>query len=175
LSVAHFCAGTVSEHDDPIAALAHYDETIALVRAGAAVTVYAPALSWSAQLLARAGEGTEALHRLRDAIVLSRHEADVPFLMGSVVSTLVVFDLLNFHETIGELAGIITLGQYKHLNIGGFNERYGVSETIARLRTDIGAEMFDQATARGAAMDAEEIATFTLSSIDQAMPDMLNA
>jgi predicted ATPase/class 3 adenylate cyclase len=172
LSVAHFVAGNVIEHEDPSAALAHYDETIALVRAGAAHTIYASALSYSAVLLARAGNYTEALARARQAIERAHHDADMTYLVAAVAVTIFIFATLGWHETVPELAGIVTLGKYAHLIIATLASRAWLPETIQRLRAELGADAFDEAAARAAGMDAEEIATFTLSSIDRAIADL---
>jgi predicted ATPase len=169
LSVAHYGAGTAIEMGDPAAALAHYDETIALVRAGAAVTVYGPSLTGSAVLHARAGNRTEALQRLREGVKHAHHEADVPYLMGATVAALAIYEALGWREPLGELAGVVSRGNYAHLNVGPMSMRYGTAETVARLHTDIGKDIFDQAAERGAAMDTDEIAAFILASIDRAM------
>jgi tetratricopeptide (TPR) repeat protein len=175
LSVTHYVAGMVSEQDDPATALNHWDETIALTRSGASNTVYAPALSYSAVLLADTGNRTEALDRLREATTIAHHDADVPYLMSTLVSVLVVYDTLGWHDTASELAGIATLGKYAHLAVGTLSQRRRLPDTIARLRAVVGDDAFDQAAARGAAMDADEIAAFTLASIDGAMRGLLDA
>jgi predicted ATPase/class 3 adenylate cyclase len=175
LSIAHYFAGTVIEEDDPSAALTHYDDAIALVRAGAAITVHGPSLTASAVLLARAGNHTEALHRLREGVEQAHHEADAPYLMGGAVSALAIYETLGWTEPLGELAGIMTRGKYSHLNVGPMSMRYGTPEAIARLQTTIETDTFERAAERGASMDADEIAAFILASIDHALREMADA
>jgi hypothetical protein len=168
LSVAHYTLSSVTEHDDPVAALAHYDEAIALVRAGASNPIYVTALSRSAIHLARTGNHAEALDRLRETIERAHYEADVTALVGTVASTLIVLDTLDSVDTTPELAGFVTLGKYAHLTFGPIAAHYGLTQTVERLRTHIGQDLFDEAAARGAAMNADEIAAFTHASIDRA-------
>jgi predicted ATPase len=175
LSIAHYFAGAVIEDDDPSVALDHYDEAVALVRAGAAFTVYGPSLMASAVLHARTGQRSEALHRLREGIEHAHLEADVPYLMGGVVATLAIYDLLGWNEPIGELAGMITRGKYAHLSVGPLITRYRTPETLARLQAGTPKDSFDRAAERGAAMDSDEIAAFIVASIDNAMREISDA
>jgi hypothetical protein len=175
LSIAHYFAGTLIEDDDPSVALSHYDEAIAFIRAGAAVTIYGPSLTASALLHARAGHRSEALHRLREGVDVAHHDADVPFLINGAVAALAIYDILGCNEPLGELAGIITRSKYAHLNVGPLMTRYGTPETIARLQAGIPQDTFERAAERGASMDADEIAAFILASIDHAMLETSDA
>jgi predicted ATPase len=174
LSTAHYCVGSVIDHDDPSEALAHYDQAIALVRAGAAAgATYANALSYSAIHLARFGDSSEALNREREAIERSRDDGDMTFLIAAVASTLLIFDTLGWLDGAAELAGVVTLGRYAHLSVAGpIGTRFRLGDTVERLPIHIGKDLFDEAAARGAAMNADEIAAFTLAAIDRAKSDL---
>jgi predicted ATPase/class 3 adenylate cyclase len=173
LSAAHYTAGdAATRSDDPSAALAHYNETIALVRAGAADTVYVPALQASAVLLLRTGEETEALERVREATARAHHDADMSFLIGTITAAIVVLNTVGWQDPLPELAGIVTLGKYSHLYVMPVANLYGTPEVIDKLRTAIGEDAFDRRAERGAAMNADEIAAFLLASIDRAKHDL---
>ena len=175
LSVAHYGAGDAIVLEDPSAALAHYDETIALVRAGAANTVYGPALAVSAVMHVRSGNYTEALERSTRGGCARDHDADMSFLIGAVAGAIVILDTVGWSQLIPELAGIVSLGKYSHLYVNNMANRYRTPEVIDRLRAEIGEAAFDRAAERGAAMDADEIAAFVLANIDRAMLDTPDA
>jgi predicted ATPase/class 3 adenylate cyclase len=170
LTIALYVAGIVLEEDgDDEAAEARYDETITLVRAGAAGTVYVPALTATAMLRSRAGDPAEALKRLGESVERSHHEADMGFLVGAVAAGVIVFEALGLRETAASLVGIGLHGPFAHLNVGVASTRAGLPGVIARLRGDLGDDAFDAATARGAEMNADQIVSFTVSSIDDAL------
>jgi hypothetical protein len=78
-------------------------------------------------------------------------------------------DCVGWSEPLPELAGIVTLGKYSHLYVAPMANRYRTPDVIARVRTELGDDAFDRTAERGATMNADEIAAFTLSSIDRAI------
>ena len=169
LTVALYSAGSLVEFDDSARAAAMYEEIITLVAAGAATTIYAPALTGSALISARSGDLDTALRRVGMGIEQGHTEADMGFLIGGIASATIVFEILGATETAAQLAGIATLGPYAQLSIGVSALRAGLTDAIARLRAELGDAEFDAAAARGAEMNAEEIAAFALASIDDAL------
>ena len=169
LAIALYASGTVLEDVDDDVAEDRHDEAIRLVHAGAAATVYVPALTSSALLRSRAGDSTLALQRLRESIQRAHHEADVGFVMGSVVGAAIVFEALGRREAAAGLAGVVTLGKLSRLNVSVASAQMGLPDAVARLRSDLGDDAYDAASAHGAAMDLDEVVAFVVSSIDAAL------
>jgi predicted ATPase/class 3 adenylate cyclase len=172
LTVALYSFGGLLELDDPSRAAECFDEVITLVDAGAATTVYSPALGASAVLCARAGDPEVALQRLRLGIDRSHYEADIGFLVGAVVSATIVFESLGSRLIAACLAGVATLGPYAPFNIGIAALRVGLPDVIVRLRTELGTPAFEAAAARGAEMTPDEIHAFVMASIDEALEEL---
>jgi predicted ATPase/class 3 adenylate cyclase len=159
-------ASLTRARDDPDAALAFAEESIALTRAGASGSVLGHVLPIRAQLRARDGDMPGALRDLREAITYSQDKGDKVMLMVAFDRGISVFDDLGLAEPAAVLAGIALQGPLAALSILPQAERDDRAVALDRVRTLIGGTTYERRLAQGAAMNGDEAVTYALEQLD---------
>jgi predicted ATPase/class 3 adenylate cyclase len=166
LAMALYVSGWASMHDDPPAALQAFDDSIALMRAGATDMVLAHALIRSALLRAREGD-PRAPVALRDA-VLYAHE------IGSKTTIVWVLDIavwtladLDAPDPAAILAGFLDTGAVMELIPLTGVELQARTRSRERLRELLGDTRYDQLAARGVHTPYEELIPYLCEEIDK--------
>jgi predicted ATPase/class 3 adenylate cyclase len=174
LTLAHFAFGWAWSHDDPEAALAAFDESIALTRAGAVDGAYGAALCQAALLRAHKGDERGALEGLREAIAYSDEVGDRVNFSNAVNRGTEIVGRLGHAEVSAVFGGIVS-GQF--LGTSLIYELKG-SELVEheavrdRVRAELGEDDYAAATARGAAMSYDDIVGFTLGELDGILAEL---
>jgi predicted ATPase/class 3 adenylate cyclase len=165
LAAALYTLGWVAMYDDEVAALAAFDESLALVREGTIDAILPHVLVRSACI--RAGAGDEsALRDLREAIAFSRD-------VGSVVTGMTVLDygmriaaLLGRWEVGAGIAGFLESRGAEHRLPTAGPEGQARHEARARLEQGLGSARLAPAYASGAQKSYEELIDWLLHQLD---------
>ena len=165
MALALYDFGWVVMYDQPETALAAFEESLELSKAGATDTAYAHSLCRSAALRAQRGD-RHALVQLRDAIAFS-HE------IRSLITTMAVLD---YGTRVLAALGASALGA----SVAGFLESGGrtVPWTVAgpdagartkalqQLKDDLDPEQFERHYAHGAQLDYDSLIQALLQGLD---------
>jgi hypothetical protein len=166
LAMALYVCGWASMHDDPRAALQAFDDSIALIRAGATDMVLAHALIRSAALRARDGD-PRAPVALRDA-VLYAHEigskSTIVWILDVAVWTLADLDAA---DPAAILAGFLDAGTVMELIPAAGAELQARTRSRERLSDLLGDTRYDQLAVRGARTPYEELIPYLCEEIDE--------
>jgi hypothetical protein len=161
-------ASVTRARDDPDAALAFAEESIALTRAGASGSVLGHLLPIRAQLRARDGDIPGAVRDLREAITYSQNKGDKVMLMVAFDRGITVFDALGLAEPVAVLAGMVLHGPLAVLSILPQAERNDRAVVLDRVRTLIGGTTYERHLTQGTAMNGDEAVTYALEQLDTA-------
>lgn len=159
LTLASFALGWVQTNDDPDAALAALDESIALTRAGALDGAYGAALCQMALLRARRGEAHPAVEELLEAISYSHEVGDYTNFSNAINRGSEILGRLGHAELAAVFTGIVA-GHYldtatMYQLFGRELEEHEAVDT--QVRAVLGVDAYEAATARGAAMTYGEM------------------
>jgi predicted ATPase/class 3 adenylate cyclase len=162
LGAARGMEGRAWFSEDPDRALAAFEESIALSQVGAAVGENVLALGGAAQLRARKGDRFGALKQLRDAVALT-YDAGVRVSLGFTVERAVaILASLGDDELAAFCAGIVA-----SQSVTAFRTLPQVDRTAARVAERMGADAYEAAFARGAALSFDEVAPALLADLDR--------
>ncbi len=156
-------------NDDPAYAMSQLTEAIALYEAGAADSLLAPALMDVGVLRAAAGDVTGASAAMRASLQSAVRNGDGPKARDAVVaSTVVLARRRECGEAAAALAGAChgaVLGQIPPTFARIHEAR--IAAAAAQVEHELGADVYQAAFQRGAAMTYDEIIAFTLDRLAQ--------
>ncbi len=159
ISIALSTEGRAWFSEDPDRALAAFDESIALARAGGTNTGLA--LLGAAQLRARAGDRFGALSQLRDAIAIC-HDRGSRINLGSAVERAVaILASLRDDTLAATCAGVVQA----HV-VTPSRTLPQVDRTAARVAERLGPDAYQAAHTRGATLAFEKVAPTLLAALD---------
>ena len=161
-SLAYF--GRAAFSDEPGAALAAFEESIALTRAGAADGFHSTALGGAAQLRARAGDRAAALDHLRSAVAFD-HDVGARASLGLTLERAIA-TLASIGED--ELAALCT-GIVQSGTITAFRSLPQVDHTAERVEARMGPDAYRAAFDRGAALADQDVAGALIGELDRVM------
>jgi tetratricopeptide (TPR) repeat protein len=160
ISLALGMTGRAWFFDDPNRALAAFDESIALARAGASGALHSAALAGAAKLRARAGDRFGALSQLREAIAICHDRGSRVNLGSAVERAVAILASLRDDSLAATCAGIV-----QSQSVTTFPSQ--IDHTAARIAERLGPDAYQAAFARGAALAYEEVAPTLLADLDQ--------
>ena len=165
LALALYTFGWVVMHDQPEDALAAFDESLELVRAGASDMAYAHTLVRSAALQAQAGD-RGALVLLRDAIAFS-HE------IRSLITTMAVLDYgtrvlasLGASELGATVAGYLESDEVTSRWPVEGSEAGARRKALESLQDNLGPDQFKRSSTLGAELDYDSLIQTMLQDLD---------
>ena len=162
ICVARGAEGRVWSSEDPDRALAAFDESIALARAGAGGALHSGALAGAAKLRAQTGDRVGALSQLRENIALC-HDIGVRVNLALAVERAVaILASLREDSLAATCAGIA-----QTQSVTRFRSRPEMDRTAAQIAERLGPDAYQGAFARGAALTYEEVAPTLLADLDQ--------
>ena len=152
---------------DPDRALPALDESIALVRAGANESIYAPALGLSAAIRARRKDRTGSLTDLRDAIEHCHRNGLIPGMTGMFELGIQVFAELGRPEVAAVFAGVVHDGCLSSVNISPLSAGVDRAEVLDVLGAALGTDAYDPAFARGSRLSYDQAVDYAMHEIEQ--------
>jgi len=177
LALALFAVGWSFAVDEPDAALAALDESIALTRAGGVDSAFGSTLAIAAQIRARQGDARGALEGAREAIAYSHDVGDRMNMSTAIARGASIAAMLGYQDLGAVVAGIVE-GAALGVRL---SEHFSESEIAdyrlvqEQARTAIGDAAYDAATARGAAMGSDEVVAYTLGELDRILAELDDA
>jgi hypothetical protein len=162
ISVARGAEGRAWSSDDPDRALAAFDESIALVHAGASGALHSGALAGAAKLRAQGGDRVGALSQLRAAIALC-HDIGVRVNLGLAVERAVAILVSLCEDSLAATCAGIVQSQ----SVTRFRSLPEIDRTAAQIAERLGPDAYQAAFARGAALTYEEVAPTLLAELDR--------
>ena len=164
LAAALWASGMVLADDDPGAALAALDESIALGRAGASLGMLSQALHHAAVVRVRTGDLPGAARDLREGVERSHQLGSRSAFYVSVWSGVEILTALDHWADTGAFDGIVSTGlTAEHRAADGEARRRAA---VARARAAYGSDRYDQAVQTGVAMTYDEAVEHTLRVLD---------
>ena len=152
--------------EDPDAALAAFEESIALTRGGAADGSYTQALGDAAQLHARRGERVNALALLRTAIAYD-HDVGIRANLGLTVErAIAILARLGDDELAALCSGVVQSGR-----ITSFRALPQADRTAARVADRMNAHAYQTAFAQGAALTYQDVGPALLAQFDRVISE----
>jgi tetratricopeptide (TPR) repeat protein len=165
IALATFELGWALMYQDPDEALRVFDESIQLVRRGAADMIFPHVLARAAVLRAARGERT-ALNDLRDAITFS-HDFGGQTTMVSVLDySIRVLASLGYHETGAVVAGFLDTGRPLSLFPVDGPERAGREQARENMLKKLGPTAYHEAQSRGAQLTYDALIDYLLRTLD---------
>ena len=177
LTLALFAFGWVHTIDDPEPALAAFDESIALTRAGALDGAFGAALCQAALIRARKDDARGALAGIREAIAFSDEVGDHSNFSNAYNRGTEVLGRLGHAEVSAVFAGIVAsqfVGSSSMYEL--FGQERGEHDLVQeQVRASLGDEAYAAALARGAAMAYDGILSYALTELDRILADLDDA
>ena len=153
--------------DDPDAALAALDESIALTRAGASDGVFGFALALAVQLEAGTDQCREnAIATLRDAIAYSVDLGDRPMVISACARAFQILAAFDLSALAAVFTGIAVTGPLAYLCILD-PSRPDAQQATERVRAELTENEYERAVSRGAAMSYYELCEFALAAFNE--------
>jgi hypothetical protein len=156
LTTASFSLGWALADDDPDRALDHFEETIALIRAGAGDGVFTPALTQAGVLRARRGDLAEAVDLFTEGVEYALRGGLAVTMIGCLNWGIETLGRLGRHDATAIAYGVVRVGPLEAA-VGEYWSSPGWLETVDAAKQALGASAFDELTARGAAMSYDEV------------------
>ena len=161
------CLGMALVRSSPTDALAAFDESIGLLKAGND-NLLGSALATMAYLRARERDRAGALGALRESVEHLDRIGDRPQLVGTVDWAIVVLQRFVELETAAVLVGVALQGPLAELNhYPGALGRDPNDPILVSLEAGLGADAYRAAVARGAEMLPDEIVHFMYRELDR--------
>jgi predicted ATPase/class 3 adenylate cyclase len=160
-SIALYAYGSALDDTDPEAAIAAFDECVALIRAGASDVTLSPALAGAGLLRVQLGDRS-GWSLLFDAL---RHDVETayrPMAIGTIDRALRALIADERFEQSALLAGAVLRGPLSDVN----HFRAGPPD-LTSARSAYGEVAFDREVARGAEMSYDDLVAETLELLAQ--------
>ena len=159
--------------DEPEAARAALEESMALTEAGASDVVVADALELLARLQARAGDLLDALTVLRAAVRSTVAVGNRLSLAGHLWYAAEILGGAGIEaDVVGILDGVVTRNPgFSMLTVGG-RERELHDRALETARAAVDPERFEALLARGGSMTYEEVVSYTESELARIVTEM---
>jgi len=155
--------------DEPERALDALLEGVALSEHRTMNVMLAPSLSLAARLEARKGDVDSAVRHLREAVAHSDENGDDTTLFSTYDRAIRVFAELGRPEPAAVLAGVVTVGPFRHLTTIGVGPEADDRETmLTRARTELGEDAYRDAVTRGAGMAHDQVLDYVLEELSDA-------
>ena len=157
---------------EPERALAAATECVELVRAGAGDGILGMALGEAATLHARLGNPDAALTALGAAARWARDGGN-----KGMVSAALSFSVLTMADLAEPYVSVVLAGALTKFGVSAeaFAHASLLAAKVDQARLEIGAEVFDAALARGAAMTHDETVPYLLGEIDRLIDESADA
>ena len=177
LTLALFAFGWVHTNDDPESALAAFNESIALTRAGALDGAFGAALCQAALIRARKDDARGALEGLREAIAFSHEVGDHTNFSNAINRGTEITGRLGHAEVSAVFAGLVASKFVeKSLMYVLFGQEKVEHDLVQeRVRAELGEEAYAAASARGAAMAYDDILAYALTELDRVLQELDDA
>jgi predicted ATPase len=165
IALATFELGWALMYQEPDEALRVFDESIQLVRQGAADMIFPHVLARAAVLRAAKGART-ALSDLRDAITFSYDFGGQTTMVAVLDYSVRVLASLGHHETGAVIAGFLDTGQIASLFPVDGPERAGREQARENMLDKLGPTAYDEAQSRGAHLTYDGLIDYLLRNLD---------
>jgi hypothetical protein len=131
------------------------------------------AMMTRAELSDLRGEPTEALRELRAAVVAWEDSVPTSVLVSSCARSCRIFAHAGAPLPAAVVGGVAAMGAYSHLLSASVDRRGGemLQTTLDELRQQLGDDVYDRESARGAAMSVEETLRFIREAADHMLAD----
>ena len=167
--IALTALGNVLINDDPAGAREAFEESITLVATGASNVNLSLALVQLARLRMRDGDMNGALNAARVAVTHHDRLGDRPGLVGTLLgATEILMSAGAYRSALVVGAGAV-LGSLRPLAAGMGVAVSELTEPFERAREALGYEECNAAIAEGTALSYEELVTYALDAIDNAI------
>jgi predicted ATPase len=160
-----------SWQSDPIAAQAALEEAVSIVRAVGDSAMVPRALALLAHLRAGSGDHSGALEALREGLELAHVNGDRPAIAVCLARGAVIMMAVGEHHTAAVFCGAVTNNVLARRSGMSPNEIPDYDEFVTTLRSRLGADLYEAAIARGAAMTYEQASAFALTAIEGLRPN----
>jgi predicted ATPase/class 3 adenylate cyclase len=178
LAGAVYARGMALAAAEPVAALAAFDESIALARQGASPSaLLAAALTAAAGVRVRTGDLPSAARDLREAIERTHQAGTRISLYEGIWWGIEILISLDHLEHAAVFDGIADTGlptQHRAVTVApgvDENELARQRAAIAHARSTLGTERYDAAFATGATMTHDQVVTYTLGVLDKVIDE----
>jgi hypothetical protein len=158
--------------EDLDGAIAALEEADALQGTFGRSLANANVVSLLARLRAERGDVAGSLTAMRSAVVISRNGMNRGGFVTALERGIDVFVLCRPAESTARLVGAATRGPLRSMRMVAVHERGRRREIQARLLEQLGADAYEAAMERGAAMSYEEALDFVLTQLDAALADL---
>jgi predicted ATPase/class 3 adenylate cyclase len=174
LAVALAGLASIAAADDPDAALAAAEESVALQRSSARTTSYGGVLALATLLQVRAGNTAGALDAVREGIVWHHALGNLPSAIRAMLRTIRVLEALGHLHAAAVVAGCANAGPFADQLPAPLAEQHDERETLVRVRAAIGDAEYDTIFATGAALPPDAAVDRALAVIDELIAEERN-
>jgi predicted ATPase len=133
---------------------------------GGNANIRARTLALIAQLHSGMGDNAAAVEALHRAIATAHVDGDRPSMGNAFARGAKVMDAIGDHEAAALFSGAIARGALAKLYALPLPERASHRELLERLCSELGAEAYEAATSRGAAIAYDELVAFALHRLE---------
>jgi hypothetical protein len=169
-ALALYAFGMAYWQSDPTPAQAALEEHVQIARSTGYTYALARSLALIAQLRTRNGDRPAAVDALREGFNSAHINGDRPAMAVCLARGSVVFETLGELEAASVFLGAVTGGALSRLGAIPLNEAAYFSELATSMRSRLGSERQNAATARGAAMNYEQVSSFALTAVEGLRP-----
>jgi hypothetical protein len=166
LGIALYGSALASWQSDPTAAETALEEHIQIANKTGRTYILGRVLALRAQLLTHGGDRPAAVESLRDGLVSSHIDGDLPGTAVCLTRGAVVMAALGEHESAAVFLGAATNAALPRQSGVSPNEIPDYNSFKTTLRSQLGDDRYTAATDRGAAMTYEQAAAFALAVIE---------
>ena len=153
------------ERDDPAGALAAYEQSIALGRAGAMSLMVGVGFVGVARLRSRMDDRRRALDALYDGMIHSIYIGYRPVVVEVLGASATILLRLGELEPGIVLAGSLLRGALPAINMRSGTEIAELEERVEAAREALGVEQYQFLSDRGAAMSYDEVLEFAVELV----------
>jgi tetratricopeptide (TPR) repeat protein len=166
IAMAYYSKGMAYARKDPEIAVAAYERAVGIARQCGNRLIEGLAIPEIATLQSRQGDPVAALRTFRQLLHARRGSLDLLFLASSLARLTILFARIGLPSVAATLHGAMS----RVLESRRFLD--GLSETIERVRSELGHATFDQASGHGAAMTLEVAIDYAQEQISLALASL---
>jgi predicted ATPase/class 3 adenylate cyclase len=166
LAIALYAHAMVTSVSDRDVARRECEESLALTEQGASDVVHANTLGLLARIAEADGDARSAARYVARAIAFADRVGDRPPMIDSMFTTARIMHATGAAEPLATIMGAIQEGWFAPMSLLVQGEYDVPPEALAAVRSELGAETYDRARARGAAMTYDQIVAFTLGALE---------